>query len=347
MNSYLHHINPLPVIVAVLLLLGSCVKNEVSVEINLPAKINDAYKLTYYASDPAKGFFIETVAAVQQGKGKVTLPMRNPTLVFITDNSPIPRAVFYIERGDKIKITGDDGNPISWDIKGNDLTEEWTQWRIASRSAISSADAAKINAAVEGYVKKNPEKPLATLLLLTYYDRRADSAGFEKLWESLKGKALEPKWIQLASRSDMITNSPLFPQKTGSIILHSLGNGVDTLNIGSKPAILFFWRDNDSERENGIRTLKKLADEFSDSSSRIISDICFDPDSISWTLKARRDSTSKIVRGWELRAETDSVMMRLGVERTPWYLVFDTKGARKYAGDNAETADSIFRKYSK
>ncbi len=331
-------------IILCILLLQGCVKNEVSIEFSLPAKVNDAYKMTYYASDKAKGWYVETVAAVQQGKAKITLATRNPSLVFIMGNDPVPRAVFYIERGNKIKISGDGNNPVSWMIKGNELSEEWSRWRISSRTALSSANGSKINTAVAYYVKKNPEKPLSTLLLLTYYDRRLNPSGFNSLWKLLKGKALEPKWIQLVGRSDMLPEAPLLPENPNLLILRSLGNGVDTLKLDSIPAILYFWRNADSERDNGINILRNLSKDYPDSASRIIADISFDSDSLSWSSRAKRDSLSKVLRAWEIHAEADTTLMRMGIERTPWFIVLDSKGKQKYAGENPEMADSIFRK---
>lgn len=328
----------------VLIALGGCVKNEVKVDFQLPKNVNDAYKMIYYASDPAKGWFVETVAAVQQGKVQMICATRNPTIVFIMESGSVPRAAFYAERGDKIKITGDSSDPFSWQISGNKLTEEWSQWRLDSRSSLASGDPKKINKAVSDYVKKNPDKPLSTLLLLIYYDRRADEATFHKLWKLLEGKALEPKWMQLVSRSDLLKDAPVFTDKLNSIILHTYGNGVDTLMLGKKPMLLYFWREGDAERNEGIGILKDLAKEFPDSAARVIADVCFDPDSIAWQSAVRRDSLVKVVRGWNFRGETDSVMMRAGVGRTPWFIVFDSKGKEKYAGDDPHDADSIFRK---
>lgn len=49
---------------------AGCVKNEIKVEYQLPSNVNDAYRMVYYASDPVKGWFVETVAAVQgEGSG--------------------------------------------------------------------------------------------------------------------------------------------------------------------------------------------------------------------------------------------------------------------------------------
>lgn len=327
-----------------IILLGGCVRNEVKVEFALPANVNDAYKMTYYASDPKKGWYVETVAAVQQGKAQMQLATRNPSLVFVIDNSRIPRAVFYIERGDKIKITGDGADPVSWIIKGNELSEEWTQWRINSRAALSSADFSKINGAVADFVKKNPEKPLSTLLLLTYFNRRLDPALFNKLWKTLKGKALEPKWMQLVSRSDLLAEAPLAAHELKRILLRSIGNGVDTLRFPSVPAIMYFRRDDDAARDEGVKILRGLAKDYPDSASRIIADISFDADSMSWTARVRRDSLSGIIRAWNMHAEADTDMIRMGVERTPWFVVLDAKGKRKYAGDDPQVADSLFRK---
>ncbi len=324
-------------------LFWGCIKNEVKVDFQLPENVNDAYKLTYYASDQEKGWFVETVAAVQRGKVEVVLATKLPTIVYIMESGSMPRAAFYAERGDKIEISGDSNDPLSWNISGNDLTEEWSKWRVANRTALASGEYPKINKAVGEYVKSNPGNPLSTILLLVYYDRRSDDSGFLKLWKLLKEKALEPKWMQLVSRSDIIRESPLSPQKIGSLILHTYGNGVDTLMMGNKPVLMFFWRGNDDKRKEGIDMIKGLVKAFPDSASRIIADISFDPDSIGWQSAVRKDSLSKVVRGWNFHGETDSLMIRSGVERTPWFIVFDSKGKEVYAGDDHEKADKKFR----
>ncbi len=327
-----------------LLASGGCVRNEIKVDFKLPENVNDAYKITYYASDPVKGWYVETVAAVQRGKVRIVCATRNPTIVFIMESGSMPRAAFYAERGDKIKITGDSRDPLSWNISGNKLTEEWSRWRLESRSALASGDPVKINRVVSNYVKKNSERPLSTLLLLIYFDRRADEAGFHELWGMLKDKALEPKWMQLVSRSDILREAPAFAGKPDTIILHTYGNGIDTLKLGQKPMLLYFWRENDPRRSESIGILGDLVKEFPDSASRVMADVCFDPDSIGWQSVIIRDSLDKVIRGWNFHGETDSVMMRAGVERTPWFIVFDARGKRTYAGDNPHRADSIFRK---
>ena len=83
----------------------------------------------------------------------------------------MPKAAFYAERGDKIKITGEGSDPYSWNISGNRLTEEWNVWRLDNKTVLSSGDYSKINTAVEKYVKANQDNPLSTLLLLILFQQ--------------------------------------------------------------------------------------------------------------------------------------------------------------------------------
>ena len=138
--------------------------------------------------------------------------------------------------------------------------------------------------------------------------------------------------------------SPVVPHKVQEMILHTFGNGVDTLHIGNQPVLLYFWREKDAGREDRLILLKKLVEDFPDSTSRIIADVCFDPDSIGWMSVVRKDSLSKVVRGWNFHAETDSLMIRAGVSRTPWFMVFDESGKAVYVGDKSDDADKAFRK---
>ena len=213
------------------LLFGGCVRNEFDVEVNLPEKVSGHYSFLYYASDPAKGWFAEEMMMVEKGKGAVTGRTRNPSLVWIMDASGRPAALFYAERGDRIRITGDSENPASWRVKGNDVTGRIDGWRHSNRAALSSMDARKVNAAVSGYVRENPSDPVSAILMAVYYDRRADEAGFAATWKMLRDDALEKEWVDLVSRSDISTGGPWMRKMPREVVLKSVGNGVDTLRL--------------------------------------------------------------------------------------------------------------------
>lgn len=329
---------------ACVLTLGcGCRRNEVKVHFELPSSVSDAYKMVYYASDPSKGWYVETVAAVQGGKAEIELPMRNPMIVFIMGAGSIPRCAFYAERGDEIKIKGDSGDPRTWRVTGNKMTEAWTKWRLDNADAFKSGKAEKINAAVSAYVKKNPENPLSTILVLSYYDRSVDEPGFRKTWEMLKGDALQPKWIRMVARADVAEDAPRFREPVDQMIVTSIGNGVDTIKFKGKPLMIYFWRDEDAGQKEDMEKYRVTAAESGDSSKRIMADISFDPDSSGWVYRTRRDSVRKSVRGWIYKGEVDSVISRLHVPGTPWFVVCDSKGKFLYEGSESAKADSLFR----
>lgn len=334
----------LVIAVVALLQLTSCLKNEVKVSVELPKDSTDAYRLLYYASDPKKGWYAETVIPIQKGKGEAVCYTRNPTIVFVMHTGNVPEAAFYAERGDRIKITGTDGNPLSWDIGGNKINKEWSGWRIKNKDILSARDSGKINKAVAGYVENNTDKPLSAILLLIYYNRRIDEAGFLKLWKKLKGDALKPEWAQIVGRCDMPEGVPEERLKVSQLILHTAGTGADTIGIGNNPVLLYFWRAEDQEREENMALLRQLRKDIPDSAKNLIGDISFEMDSLSWRNGLSRDSLQGVVRGWMPVGEADSVVMRLGVTRTPYVLVYDKKGREVYRGDDVSKASGLYKK---
>lgn len=306
-----------------ILISQGCLKSKFEISFELPPAVNSTYTLTYYASSSKQGKWIETGVLVQNGKGKMTLPASNPSVVMLSGAGM--SVYFYVERGDNIKIKGESADILSWNIGGNSINDDWSKWRRENESQIVSGNAEKINAAVESYVKKNPSNPLSALLLLYEYDRSKDNSGFLRLWKSLKGEAAKEKWITVSGRTDLYTNTPLSPpdfKKRHKIILKSLDNGADTIVTGNVPVALLFWRNSDTDRTKMIDSLKSLRKAHPDSASYIIADICFEPDSMSWTSPLIRDSLHHTIRAWNPIAEADSLYRSFGVERTPALIIF-------------------------
>lgn len=149
---------------------GGCIRNEFMLEAELPEKVNYTYTLSYYASDSRGGVELTAALDVRNGSGKLKGFTRNPALGWIFyGNSPLPAAIFYAGRGDKIRISGDDGSPLGWSIGGNRINDELTEWRLANRKLIAEARDSfskdlsgekarlKLNAAIAAFVKSHPE----------------------------------------------------------------------------------------------------------------------------------------------------------------------------------------------
>lgn len=337
------------VLLAAVIMTG-CGKNEVEVEFSITADRNNTYSMIYYASDKKKGLMIEEMVVLQGGKAIVKCPTVNPTLVYVHEagiSGKFP-LVFYMERGDKIRITGSGSEPLSWNVEGNKISESLSAWRkriVKTLTGSNSSPAATIealNKSVAEYVATNPESPVSTILLLIYYDRRADEAGFLDCWARLKGEAKKAEWIRLVPRSDVdpdMNNSGKLPPW---VVLKTLDTGCDTVNLKGKPVLLHFTHRDAANHDEDMRMLRDVS-EYADSSSRVIADISTDADSTFLSRQIRLDSIKGITRAWMPLGVSDIVSRNLGVRRVPYNIVVDASGRVAYRGDDMQKAVSAFR----
>lgn len=306
-----------------MVLLSACASKKIKLEFSLTQSASTTYTVAYYASDSRQGFFMETAISLIDGKAVQELPMVNPALLLVSSGDN--RIAVYARRGDKIEISGDNPSPYTWSVGGNDINEQWSEWRRANSRILTDRDYKAINRAVATFVKGNTDNPLSTLMLLIDFNRREDEALFKQLWSSLGDKALEQKWIDLVGRNDMLTNSPQFGNRSAVrlIPLKSLARGADTIKIGKTPVFLYFWRTDDRDYSEMLDSMKAMRKRNPDSTKFIIADVCFDPDSMSWSSQAARDSLRRTIRAWNPRGETDSLMRVLGVDHTPCVVTFN------------------------
>lgn len=335
----------LPLLILLTLLTG-CKRNEFRIQFHLPGTINDSFTMLYYASDSEKGRLTDRVAVITGGSGEVKCATVYPTLVYVFKGSNEPSLVIYAERGDQITVTGDNDSPNTWQVEGNEINKNLTAWRLKNREVLSSRNPQKVNDAVAGYVKANPDNPVATLLLQVYYDRGSDPKGFDRLFKLLKGHAVDPQWTDLISRNDMLGGYAPASFKTGPIILRTAGNGCDTIRFDSIPALLYF-NNNYTDRMADIVRLKELLKERPDSGNPQIIDVNMEPDSSSWRYQTRRDTLKGAIRAWIPLGLSDTVTRSLGVRSVPTFLIIGNGGTILYRGASIDTAQVRFRKFIK
>lgn len=331
------------------LLIVSCVRNQFTVEFNLPQSVNQTYRTLYYASDSKKGWVLEGIMQTDNGKGTMQMATRNPTIVYIFSNAKYPVTFFYAERGDKIVVTGEGANPATWNFDGNKINEELSEWRKSNKSILinrqpgNAKSTLAVNEAVRKYVDAHPDNPVSTILLLEYFDRRADEDGFVHCLSKLKGDAADGKWREIVSRNDMLMDpgSNDFPKE---IILNTVGTGCDTVRFGRVPVLLNFSRSMVQNYRENTRELRRIARESGDSSSRIIANILLEPDSMQRWQNARYDSLRNVVEGWAPLGLSDTQISQLGVRRLPFMIVVDRQGKVVYRGDDLGKASEEFKR---
>lgn len=329
--------------------LGGCVKNEFDIRFNLPGDVSGSYRVVYYARDKRGGVTIETGIGLAQGKGELKGMTRLPVMIFLFEgNAPVPAAVFYAERGDKLTVSGDDKNPYKWSCKGNKLTEQLSDWRLAHAEVLARRDVVQINKAVAEEVESHPSERLSGLLLGLYYDRREDDtdAPYRKLRGMLKGDAADEETAALLARADMSgalenTGAVKLPSE---MVLQTASTGRDTVHFAKgRPSLLYFRANMPSDDSEEMKLVKQLCREFKDSAARNIVELYLTCDSLTWTTALRRDTLQGAVRARMPREYAEPYVMALGLGKTPWYIVADGKGKILYSGDSGEKAGGRFR----
>lgn len=326
-----------------LLALLSCGKNEFTLDFQLEKEITENYNVTYYATDVKGGVTIQAVASVRDGKCELKGITKRPTLVMISNRRALLPLVVVADRGDKIQIKGTDKQPFSWNVTGNTLNDEITLWRLENQGLITTQGIDSINASIEKFVGENPENPVSAILMLSYFRRKDDEKTYNDLMASLRKEARDSQLLSMLARSDQMFHYYSYPAKLHSLVMRSDKEGADTLRADSKnPVIMMFWQSAEGEKKEILDSLKNLGKEFPDS-VRIIADVCLNSDSLAWRTAIRKDSIENIKRFWAPLGLADPAIMKMKVNATPYFIVFDKSGEQVYRGKEISEALKDYR----
>ena len=331
-------------------ILSSCSKNEFDIKFELTPSADGTYRAIYYASDPKKGWIVENVVNIQQGKAHLTGMVYNPCIVYLCRTSNAAQGLYlYVERGDDFTISGDGSDPAAWHVDGNKLTRQLDEWRAENRDVIvkarsgREADIAPLCRAVDSFVTSHPDDPAAAIILMAYYDRGYDPGRFSALMKSLRDDAADRKWIDMMARNDMPADEPAIPAIPKSLVFATVATGCDTITPGHLPTLLYFGKASLQPYRDDIAKLRQLSRSSGDSASRIIANVSFEPDSMTRWHSVNVDSLQASVQAWVPLGLSDSQIKQLGVRRIPYLLVIDRKAKAVYSGTDTDRAIETFR----
>lgn len=331
-------------------ILSSCSKNEFDIKFELTPSADGTYRAIYYASDPKKGWIVENVVNIQQGKAHLTGMVYNPCIVYLCRTSNAAQGLYlYVERGDDFTISGDGSDPAAWHVDGNKLTRQLDEWRAENRDVIvkarsgREADIVPLCRAVESFVTSHPDDPAAAIILMAYYDRGYDPGRFSALMKSLRDDAADRKWIDMMARNDMPADEPAIPAIPKSLVFATVATGCDTITPGHLPTLLYFGKASLQPYRDDIAKLRQLSRSSGDSASRIIANVSFEPDSMTRWHSVNVDSLQASVQAWVPLGLSDSQIKQLGVRRIPYLIVIDRKAKAIYSGTDTDRAIETFR----
>lgn len=325
---------PASLLLLLALALSSCLSNDFSVTVEVKGTQTSSYSFEYYASTSKGGRFVQGAFPLSGGKGEIKGATRNPTVVSMRGMNAAGLLVFYVERGDNIRITGEGGDVSFWSVDGNDINRELSEWRRANRPALTNQPGASVNDAVAKFVESHRNSVASTILMLYYFQRRGNETEYGRLWNMISVEAKTEDVLRTAGRADQLDAVGNQPARLGALELRDEHDSIVRLPAPkSETTLLIFWRASEGAYPAVVDSLKALRKRLGDASRKLrVIDINFDLDSISWNRALRADSTVDWVRSRWYAGEATQLAMDLMVPSTPFYIVADRTGAQIYRG---------------
>lgn len=168
-------------LLAAVALLSSCSKNQFSLEGNLSGGETQTITLIWRAASGTQDFIAQQPVPLTGMKFSMQGPVKKPSVIWVFSTGRNLMAAIYVERGNKLSISGAYDQPQLWNIKGNKVMEEVSAWQVANKGVLVAGNPAAVNGAVAAYVRANPKSRAAAFLLLTRFHREADKKLFDQL----------------------------------------------------------------------------------------------------------------------------------------------------------------------
>lgn len=330
------HLNSILAAILVLLM-GSCGKNEVTLQGSLSGSEGKTLIVAHRAADKAGSFLIENSVPFSSGAFTYKAITRYPTVMWIMSAADGKLLMpIYGERGDELTISGKYSEPWAWKVEGNEVMRLYCKWAKANINALMSDDPAKINAAVAECVMKIPDNRAAAFILFT----RFHIAGYEKQYKALQAALkLDKDALKEMQQACMLPPAPAEPKMRApdKLDLYSTTDSLVTVKLKGKiPTLLYFWREAPDEQTRTL--LKKALDR--DTLLQTVA-VYMNNDTVAWHRLLRNDSISdKAVHLHALGGEINPAVRPLAVPGTPYFIVTSKTGAILYQGTDASAASA-------
>lgn len=209
-------LSALPLFALLLLLIGSaCVRNSFSLSGNLSDSEGETLYLSWRAASGKQDFLASYPLPLTGGSFRMEGPTKYPSVIWVFSSGRRLLGAIYVERGDKLTLTGSLRNPYGWQIKGNKVMEAVSSWMAANAGTLSAGNPAETNRLVSAYVKDHPHDQAALFLLLTLYSRKQNPTQYESLLSGFTDKKMVREMLRACLEPD--TDMPLSPQQTEKI----------------------------------------------------------------------------------------------------------------------------------
>lgn len=276
------------------------------------------------------------VTPAENGKFSFVAPAPTPAIVVILDNEGKVLGRAYAKNGDKIKMTLSRTNPFKISISGTPENEAWAlalnQWS----DSIMNASPTKVNEMIEQYAGEHGGDIVSALLFATLYDCSANPMRADSVLNSIS--ASEPESLPLLAP----INTLLFRYLDSAFV-----RPVDTIRYRpveqdtalvftpkAKASLLVFTSDRYDRLDSLTYRLKELRKKKPEVE---VLDIMLVADTNTWKRNVRLDSATW-EQGWIPGGIYGADIDKLGLSRTPFFIVIDKEGKQYLRTDSLAKA---------
>lgn len=252
--------------------------------------------------------------------------------IYNTEQSLIARLA--VNNGDNISISGDALEPVSIQVSGSEINEQWYDFIHKNKGVYTADNADMLTTLIETYVKKHPQSVVSTLLLMVDYPDVSNREKTERLLATIDHEA---KPASIISAYDALLKMRIKSLgRTRTMFLFDTDGNICPLNTNSASySIYFFWESDLLLRNNIIKQLRQCA---KTNGKRLqIADISLDGDSLGWRARIVNDSASW-KQFWAPSGPVNSTLIHLAIDRTPLFIVSDSIGVQHYRGISVQKA---------
>lgn len=300
---------------------------------------NQSLQLVYYAG----GAVVTKNSTTNNGAFSFKGSSSNPVIaeIYAGGEGLIGRVV--VQNGDKLDCEFDKSNIYNPNISGTIANEEWSKFLRDNSSVLASGNTTQINQLIEKYIVGHKDNILSTLLLVTEYDACGNERRADSLLSVIDDNVCPQSIVESFSAMLTRVNSSV---ARGNLISMTLYTSGDTTIVYNPTRSTMSLLCITTERGDSIAsTLRELNERYEDRRLKIV-DLSLENDTTDWKRAIESDSATWL-QAWAPGAVMARPVERLGIPRTPYFIVVDSTSTQIYRGTSLSLATDIIKSHLK
>ncbi len=300
-------------------------------------------RVAYYSN----GAVQSVMAPAIDGKFSMTGRIDRPAFARVYTGNGLVAGRFIVKPGETIEAEFNITDPTEIKLDGNDDSKRLAKFITANADIIRNGDTKALNAAVGKYVRENPKRMAAGVLLADYFDARGHETEAMELMSLLDDNVVATTSLN-GTRDLMRTLAvPTDSLKLEPFPLFSVGDTLVDINPQAFRGTLLMFTDAGSRKSDSIKAaLSALRIQARKGVLQII-DISCDSDTATWHASVRENApadslkkrdTKEIRRCWMPSPYNLQGFEQIPIATVPWFIVADSTRRIIYRGSSISAA---------